>query len=207
MVTDRQLLQSLEMIKKGDEYRDRGDFDKAKVMYEKAAKVYPSEAHDRLAILPLCKASMEGSDPDRFFRVGWRARAHNAKETLKQVWKHPSPTPAQQQSFFPRPALSTQSTQFTVASLAISDSQSIAMSVSTCMTTSTSASPSTVGTPSTSASEPSVSAFHSVSDVRSLTAAYKTADEGERGIIEQKIYDIIKEFGKRQVTFDTVQEL
>ncbi|KAF9920220.1 hypothetical protein BGZ67_001415, partial [Mortierella alpina] len=81
------------------------------------------------------------------------------------------------------------------------------MSVSTCMTTSTSASPSTVGTPSTSASEIAVSAFDTVSDARSLTAGYKTADEGARGIIEQQIYDIIKEFGKHQVTFDTVQEL
>ncbi|KAF9920659.1 hypothetical protein BGZ67_001074, partial [Mortierella alpina] len=81
------------------------------------------------------------------------------------------------------------------------------MSVSTCMTASTSVSPSTVGTPSTSPSEPSVSAFDSVSDVRSLTAAYKSSDEGARGINEQQIYDIIKEFGKRQVTFDTVQEL
>ncbi|KAF9946340.1 hypothetical protein BGZ72_000416, partial [Mortierella alpina] len=43
------------LIKKGDEYRDRGDFDKAKVKYEKAVKFYPSEAHDRLAILPLCR--------------------------------------------------------------------------------------------------------------------------------------------------------
>ncbi|KAG9320091.1 hypothetical protein KVV02_003903, partial [Mortierella alpina] len=206
-VADRKLQQCLEAIKKGDEYRDRGDFDKAKAKYEKAAKVYPSEAHDRLAILPLCKASMEGSDPDRLIPVGWRARAHNAKETFKQVWKHPSSTPTQQQSFFPRPALSTQSTQSTVASLAISDSQSIAMSVSTCMTTSISGSPSTVGTPSTSASEPSVIAFGTVSDVCSLTAAYKSADEGEREIFEQQIYDIIKEFGQRQVTFDTVQEL
>ncbi|KAF9281378.1 hypothetical protein BGZ68_006668 [Mortierella alpina] len=28
-----------------------------------------------------------------------------------------------------------------------------------------------------------------------------------RAIIQQKIYDIIKEFGQHQVTFDTVQEL
>ncbi|CAO3563834.1 unnamed protein product [Mortierella alpina] len=203
IVNDRQLQQGLEAIKKGDEYRNRGEFDKAKAKYEKAAKVYPGEAHDRLAILPLCKASMEGGDPERFIPVGWRARAHNAKETIKQVWKHPSPSPTQQQSFFPRPALSTQST---VASLGIADSQSIAMSVSTCMTTSTPASPSTVGTPSTSA-ELAVCAFGTVSDVRSLTAAYKTADEGARGIIEQQIYDIIKEFGQCQVTFETVQEL
>ncbi|KAG9322198.1 hypothetical protein KVV02_007580, partial [Mortierella alpina] len=203
-VTDRQLQQGLEAIKKGDEYRDRGDFDKAKAKYEKATDLYPSEAHDRLAILPLCKASMEGSDPDRFIPAGWRARAHNAKEKVKRVWKHPSPIPALQQSFFPRPSFSTQSTQSTVASLAISDSQSTFMSISTCTTIS---SPSTMGAPSTSKSEPAVSDFGTVSDVRSLTAAYKTADEGAREIIGQQVYDIIKEFGLRQVTFDTVQEL
>ncbi|CAO3563716.1 unnamed protein product [Mortierella alpina] len=201
--SDRQLQKGLDAIKKGDEYRDRGDFDKAKAKYEAARKLYPSEAHARLVILPLCKTSMEGSDPDRIVSVGLRARAHNAKETIKRVWKYPSPSPTQQQSFFPRPALSTQST---VASLGIADSQSIAMSVSTCMTTSTPASPSTVGTPSTSA-DLAVCAFGTVSNVRSLTAAYETADEGARGIIEQQIYDIIKEFGQRQVTFETVQEL
>ncbi|KAF9920884.1 hypothetical protein BGZ67_000933, partial [Mortierella alpina] len=45
--------QGLDAIKKGDEYRDRGDFDKAKAKYEKATKFHPAEAHDRLAILPL----------------------------------------------------------------------------------------------------------------------------------------------------------
>ncbi|KAF9946150.1 hypothetical protein BGZ72_000635, partial [Mortierella alpina] len=197
----------LNEIKKGDKYRDRGDFDKAKEKYEKATKLFPSEAHDRLVILPLCKASMEESDPERLMPVGCYARAHNAKEKFKRVWKHQSPIPALQQSFFPRPALSTQSTQSTVASLAMSDSQSTFMSVSTCTTTSTSTSPSTVGTPSTLASEHAVSDFGTVSDVRSLTAAYKTADDGARGIIEKKIYDIIKEFGQHQLTFDTVHEL
>ena len=98
--------QGLNAIKKGDEYRDRGDFEKAKAMYEKAAEFFPSEAQDRLVILPLCKASkasMEGSDSDRFIPAGWRARAHHAKEKVTRVWKHPSPVPALQQSFFPRP--------------------------------------------------------------------------------------------------------
>ncbi|KAF9949897.1 hypothetical protein BGZ72_008350, partial [Mortierella alpina] len=206
-----ELKQGADLIKRGDEYRDRGDFDKARAKYEKAVKFQPSEAHDRLAILPLCKASMEGTDPDRFVPVGWRARAHNvahnAKEKVKRVLKDPSPTPPQQQSFFPRPSLSTQSTQSTVASLAISDSQSTFISVSTCMTTSTSISQSTMGTPMTLVSETVVTERSSASDVRSLKAAYKTADKKERETIEQKIYDIIKEFGRHQITFDTVQEL
>ncbi|KAF9943631.1 hypothetical protein BGZ72_003637, partial [Mortierella alpina] len=81
------------------------------------------------------------------------------------------------------------------------------MSVSTCIITSTSISQSTMGTPLTLASEIAVSERSSVSDVRSLKTAYKTADKKERDIIEQKIYDIIKEFGQHQITFDTVQEL
>ncbi|KAF9974015.1 hypothetical protein BGZ75_000968, partial [Mortierella antarctica] len=192
------------MINKGDEYRDRGDFEKATAQYEKAVKFYPSEAHDRLVILPLHKASMESSDADRSISVGWRARAHHAKEKVKRAWKHPSPIPALQQSFFPKPLLSAHST---VASLAISGSKSTLMSISTCMTTSTSASPSTVGTPSTSASETVVCDLGSLSDVRSLTAAYKTLHGESHGAIEQMIHDIIKEFGQREVTFDTVQEL
>ncbi|KAF9928834.1 hypothetical protein BGZ67_006736, partial [Mortierella alpina] len=200
----RKVQQGLDEIKKGDEYRDRGDFDKAKAKYEKAANFHPGEAHDRLAILPLCKASMEDSDHDRLMPVGWRARAHHAKAKVKRVWKHPSPIPALQQTVFPRPSLSTQST---VASLAISDSQSTFMSISTCMTTSTSTSPSTVDTPSILASETVVGDLGSVSDVRSLTAAYKTSDNGSREAIVKNIYSIIKEFGKHQLTFDTVQEL
>ncbi|KAF9903588.1 hypothetical protein EC991_003541 [Linnemannia zychae] len=206
-VTDRQLQQGLGEIKKGDEYRDRGDFDKAKARYEKAAKLYPSEAHDRLVILPLCKASMasmEGNDPDRSISVRWRARAHNAKERVKRAWKHPSPVPALKQSCFPQPSLFTQST---VASLAISDSQATFMSASTCMNTSASISMSTMGTPLASESEIVVSDLGSASDVRFLKAAYNTADNGVREIIEQKIYDIIKEFGQHQMTFEIVQEL
>ncbi|KAF9903851.1 hypothetical protein EC991_003262, partial [Linnemannia zychae] len=205
---DPKVKQGLDLIKKGDEYRDRGDFDKAKAKYEKATDLHPSEAHDRLAILPFCKASMEATDPDRSIPVGWRARAHNVKEKVKRVWKHPSPIISpQHQSFFLRPSLSTQSTQSTVASLAISDPPSTFMSVSTCTTTSTSTSPFTVGTPSTLAFETVVSDFGSVSGVRSLAAAYKTTEGGAREIIEQRIYDVIKEFGQHQMTFDIVQEL
>ncbi|KAI8600469.1 hypothetical protein EDD21DRAFT_132046 [Dissophora ornata] len=61
-IADSQLQKGLDYIKDGDRYRDRGDFDKAKAKYEKASKFYPSEAHDRLTILPLCKASKENSD-------------------------------------------------------------------------------------------------------------------------------------------------
>ncbi|KAF9274210.1 hypothetical protein BGZ68_000861 [Mortierella alpina] len=193
-------------IKKGDEYRDRGDFDKAKARYEKAAKFYPAEAQDRLVILPLYKASkafMEDSD-GRVMSVRWRARAHNVKEKVKQALRSPSPIPSQQQSFFPRPSLSTQST---VASLAISNSPSTSMSISTCVATSTSTSQSIMDTRLSVASETVVNDVGVVSDVHSLTAAYKTADDKERGIIEEKIYNIIKEFGQHQVTFDTVQEL
>ncbi|KAF9574458.1 hypothetical protein EC968_006442 [Mortierella alpina] len=206
-VTDRQLQQGLDEIKKGDEYRDRGDFDKAKAKYEKAIKFFPSEAHDRLVILPLCKASMaylDGGDSDRFFRTGLRARAHHAKEKFKKVWKHPSPIHALQQSFFPRPPMSTQST---IASLAISESQPTCMSISTCTTTSTPISQSTMSTPLNLAPEAVVGDLESASDVPSLTAAYKTAGKGAREIIKQRIFDIIKEFGEHQLTFDTVQEL
>ncbi|KAF9278793.1 hypothetical protein BGZ68_008342 [Mortierella alpina] len=202
--TDRQLQKGLEAIQKGDEYRDRGDFDKAKAKYEAARKLYPSEAHARLVILPLCKTSMESSDPDRVVSVGIRARLHNMKERAKQVGKRPDPTPLQQQSFFPRPSLSTQST---VASLAISNSQSTLTSLSTCMTATTSTSQSTMATPSTLSSETGVSDVDTISDVHSLTAIYRTGDDGARGNIKQKIYDIINEFGPSGVTFDTVQEL
>ncbi|KAF9934491.1 hypothetical protein BGZ67_003810, partial [Mortierella alpina] len=149
---------------------------------------------------------MENSDPDRFISAGWRARAHHAKEKVKQVYRrHPSPTPSLKQTFFPRPSLSTRST---VASLAISDSQSTFMSVSTCVTTSTSTSLPTTGAPSTITSETVVSDIGTISDVATLTAAYKTADGVARGNLEKKIYDIIKEFGQCKImTFDTVQEL
>ncbi|KAF9080191.1 hypothetical protein BGX23_002518 [Mortierella sp. AD031] len=203
-VTDRQLQKGLDAIKKGDEYRDRGDFDKAKAKYEKAAEFYPSEAHDRLVILPLCKTSMDGGNPDRFVPVGLRARFHNAKEKLTHGWKQPSPTPPQQQSFFPRPSSPTQSI---VGSLAISDSQSTLMSQSTCMTTSTPITQSTMGTPSTLSPENVPIDFGTLSDVRSLTAAYKTVDDGARENIKKKMYDIINGFGPSGVTFDTVQEL
>ncbi|KAF9090541.1 hypothetical protein BGX27_002226 [Mortierella sp. AM989] len=126
---------------------------------------------------------MEDSDPDRLMSAGWRARAHHAKEKVKRVWKHPSPIPALQQSFFPRPLLSTQST---VASLAISGSQSTVMPISTFMTTSTSTSLFTIGTPSTLASETVVGDLGSLLDVWPLKAAYKTAADGARGIIEKK---------------------
>ncbi|KAF9276625.1 hypothetical protein BGZ68_009897, partial [Mortierella alpina] len=129
-------MQGLDEIKKGDEYRDRGDFDKAKAKYEKAAKFYPAEAQDRLVILPLYKASkafMEDSDDRVVSHVDLNLRNH------------------------------------------IHLNQPVY--------------------------------YSAVSDVHSLTAAYKTADDKERGIIEEKIYNIIKEFGQHQVTFDTVQEL
>ncbi|KAF9975373.1 hypothetical protein BGZ75_000557, partial [Mortierella antarctica] len=64
-----------------------------------------------------------------------------------------------------------------------------------------------MATPSTLASETVVSDLSSASDVRFLTAAFKTADDGARGHIKQKIYDIINEFGPSGVTFNTVQEL
>ncbi|KAF9274982.1 hypothetical protein BGZ68_000205 [Mortierella alpina] len=66
---------------------------------------------------------------------------------------------------------------------------------------------STMGTSSTLASETVISDLSSGSDVRFLTAAYKTADDEARGNIKQKIFDIINEFGPKGVTFDTVQEL
>ncbi|KAF9946439.1 hypothetical protein BGZ70_003217, partial [Mortierella alpina] len=191
-------------LKKGDEYRDRGDFDKAKAKYEKAAKFCPSEAEDRLVILPLCQASMESSAPERTIPVGWRARAHNTKERVKQVYRHPSPVPSLPQSFFPRPSLSTQST---VATLAISDSQSAFMSVSTCTTTSTSTNQATTATSVTLASGTIVGEVGSVTDVRSLMAVYQTADEGAREVIKTKFYDIIEGFAQGPKTFDTVQEL
>ncbi|KAF9952459.1 hypothetical protein BGZ72_006271, partial [Mortierella alpina] len=191
-VSDSQLQQGLKLIKKGDEYRDRGDFDKAKAKYEAARKLYPSEAHARLVILPLCKTSMESSDPDRVVSVGLRARLHNVKEKVKHVGKRPDPTPLQQQSFFPRPSLSS---QFTVASLAISESQSALTSQSTCMTAITSTSQSTTATPLTLASQIVGTDVGTASDVRSLTVAYNTADDGERGIIKKKIFEIINEFG------------
>ncbi|KAF8923911.1 hypothetical protein BGZ58_002380, partial [Dissophora ornata] len=72
------------------------------------------------------------------------------------------------------------------------------MSVSTCMSTSTLTTQSTVGTPSAFASEADAIDVGIVSDVRSTTAAYK---------IDNKVYDIIKEFGESPITFDTVQEL
>ncbi|KAF9975690.1 hypothetical protein BGZ75_000426, partial [Mortierella antarctica] len=81
------------------------------------------------------------------------------------------------------------------------------MSVSTCMTATTSTSQSTTGTSSTLASETDVGDLSSGSDVHSLTAAYKTADDRARGNIRQKVYDIINEFGPSGVTFDTVQEV
>ncbi|KAF9291174.1 hypothetical protein BGZ68_004879 [Mortierella alpina] len=108
-------------ITKGDEYRNRGDFEKAKAKYKQACKLYPSEAHDRLEILPLYKISMKGSEPDRIMSVELRARIHNAKENIKRMLRHSSPIPSQQQSFFPRPSSLAQST---IASLVISESQS-----------------------------------------------------------------------------------
>ncbi|KAF9947372.1 hypothetical protein BGZ70_002707 [Mortierella alpina] len=207
-LTDPQLQQGLKQLKKGDEYRDRGDFDKAKAKYEKAAKFCPIEAHDRLEILPLCKASMQSSASERSISVSLRARFHHVKEkVVKPVQKHPSSILPRQQSFFLRPSISTQSTQSTVASLDISDSQSTLMSMSTCMTTSTATSQSTMSASSTLASETVVNDLCSMSDVRSLTAAYKTADDGARGILLKKIYDTINEFRLHQVTLDTVQEL
>ncbi|KAF9556898.1 hypothetical protein EC968_007920 [Mortierella alpina] len=203
-VTDHQLKKGLDAIKKGDEYRDRGDFDKAKAKYEEAVKFYPNEAHDRLVILPLCKASKtytEDGNSERTVPAGLRARAHNVKEKVKQAWKHASPIPPQQHSFFPR---SSSPTESIVSSFAISDSQSSLTSQSTWMTTSTQ---STMGTLSTSSPENVLIDFGKLSDVRSLTAAYKSADDGARGIIEKTIYDIIKEFGQHQLTFDTVHEL
>ncbi|KAF9573394.1 hypothetical protein EC968_008576 [Mortierella alpina] len=190
--TDHQLQQGLDAIMKGDAYRDRGDFDKAKAKYEKAARFYPSEAHDRLVILPLCKASMDV--PDRFIPAGWRARAHHAKEKVKkQVWRYSAPVSFQKESFFPKPSVSTQCTS---------------LSLSARMTTCTSTSQPTTTGLETMVCETVVSDPGTLSDVRTLTAAYKTADDEARRIIEKKIYDIIKEFGESQIiTFDTVQEL
>ncbi|KAF9964876.1 hypothetical protein BGZ70_005791, partial [Mortierella alpina] len=207
VVADPQLQQGLDAIKKGDECRDLGDFDKAKKQYEKAVKFCPSEAQDRLVILPLCrasKASMEGGDSDRFIPAGWRARAHHVKEKVTRPWKHPSSVPALQQSFFPRPSLPTQST---VASLAVCSFQSTLVSVSTCVTTSTSVTQSTAGTLWSLASGTVATELGEVSDVRSLKAAYEAVDGEARGVLEQKIYGVIKEFGQHPMTFDTVQEL
>ncbi|KAF9920440.1 hypothetical protein BGZ67_001287, partial [Mortierella alpina] len=78
------------------------------------------------------------------------------------------------------------------------------MSQSTCMTTSTPITESTMGTPSTLPENVPID-FGTLSDVRSLTAAYK--DDGARENIKKKMYDIINEFGPSGVTFDTVQEL
>ncbi|CAO3572854.1 unnamed protein product [Mortierella alpina] len=203
-VADKQLQQALDDLTKGDEYRDRGDFDKAKARYKKAAKFRPSEAEDCLVLLPLCQASMESNSPERTISVGWLARAHNAKEKVKHVFRDPSPVPSLQRSFFPRPSLSTQST---VASLAISENQSVSMSISTCTTTTTSVSQSTTVTSLTLASETIVTDVDSVTDVRSLMAAYPTADDGAREIIKRKIYGVIEGFGQGPKTFDTVQEL
>ncbi|KAI8602677.1 hypothetical protein EDD21DRAFT_352528 [Dissophora ornata] len=196
--------QCLGYIKEGDRYRDRGDFDKAKAKYEKASEFYPSEAHDRLTILPLCKASkapLENSDSDRYIPAGLRARLHHAKEKLKQVVKEPSQIATPHQYFFPLP------TQSALTSLANTDSQSASVSASTCMFTSTLTTQSTVGTPSAFASEDVVSDVGIVSDVRFLTAAHKIADDKAREIIDSKAYDIIKQFGESRVTFDTIQEL
>ncbi|KAG0195727.1 hypothetical protein BGX28_000734, partial [Mortierella sp. GBA30] len=203
-ITDPQLQQGLAYIKKGDRYRDRGDFDKAKAKYEKASKFYPSEAHDRLTILPLCKASKaSNSDSDRIFPTGVRARLHHVKEKVKQTLKTPSQISTPHQYFFPSPSLSTQST---LASLANTDSQSMSESVSTCMSTPTLTTHSTVGTPSTLASE-IASDVGIVSDVCSMAAACKIADVKVRETIDNKAYDIIKQFGESPITFDTVQEL
>ncbi|KAF9947209.1 hypothetical protein BGZ70_002811, partial [Mortierella alpina] len=203
-VIDLQLQQGLDDLKKGDEYRDRGDFDKAKARYKKAATFCSSEAEDRLVILPLYQASMESSTSERTIRVGWRARTHNAKERVKQVFRDPPAVQSLQQCFFPRPSLSTQST---VASLAISASQSALMSISTCTTASTPTSQATTVTSLTMASETAAIDINSVADVRFLTAAYKTADVGAREIIQAKLYGIIKRFRQGPTTFDTVQEL
>ncbi|KAI8599872.1 NACHT domain-containing protein, partial [Dissophora ornata] len=203
-ITDSQLQKGLGYIKEGDQYRDLGDFDKAKAKYEKASKFCSNEAHDRLEILPLCrasKASMENSNSRRHIPVGLRVYLHHAKEKFKPVVKEPSQIATPCQYFFPL------CTQFTLASLANTDSQSASVSASTCISTSTLTTQSTVGTPSTFASETVVGDVGIVSDVRSMTAAYKIADDEAKGIIEKKTYDIIKEFGKGPITFDTVQEL
>ncbi|KAI8605687.1 hypothetical protein EDD21DRAFT_117627 [Dissophora ornata] len=201
--TDSQLQKGLGYIKEGDRYRDLGDFDKAKTKYEKASEFCSSEAHDRLEILPLCKASkasMENSNSHRHIPVGLRVHLHHIKEKFKVV-KEPSEIATPGQHFFP---LSTQST---LASLADTDSQSASVSVSTCIFTSTLTTQSTVRTPLTFASEAVVGDVRIVSDVRSMTAVYKIADYEAKEIIDKKVYDIIKEFGKSPITFDTVQEL
>ncbi|KAI8594933.1 hypothetical protein EDD21DRAFT_449017, partial [Dissophora ornata] len=203
-ITDSQLQKGLDYIKDGDRYRDRGDFDKAEARYRKAVGFYPSEARDRLTILPLCKASkapMENSDSNRSIPAGFRARLHHVKEKVMQVAKEPSQITTPHQYFFP---LSTQST---LASLANTDSQSASVSASTCMFTSTLTTQSTAETPSTFASEAVVGDVGTLSDVRSLAAAYKIADSKTKEIIDNKVYDIIKEFGESRVTFDTMQEL
>ncbi|KAI8603074.1 armadillo-type protein [Dissophora ornata] len=202
--TGSRLQKGLDYIKDGDRYRDRGDFDKAKAKYEKASGFYHSEAHDRLTILPLCrasKASTENSDSRRYIPAGLHARFHHAKEKVKQVMRSPSQISTAHQYFFP---LSTRST---LASMTNTDSQSASVSVSTCMSTSTLTIQSTVGTSSAFASEVVVSDVGIVSHVRSTTAAYNIAGNDAREIIDNKAYDIVKQFGKSRITFDTVQEL
>ncbi|KAG0198329.1 hypothetical protein BGX28_008242, partial [Mortierella sp. GBA30] len=197
----------LEYIKEGDRYRDRGDFDKAKVKYEKASEIYPSEAEDRLTILPLCKASkasMENRDSGRYFPTGLRARLHHVKEKVKQVLKTPSQTSTLHQYLFSH---SPPSSQSALASLTDADLQLTSVSVSTCMSTSTSTIQSTVDTPSTLASEAVVSGLGVVSDACFVAAAYKTADDKAGEIVVNYAYCIIKQFGESRITFDTMQEL
>ncbi|KAI1321456.1 hypothetical protein EDD11_005147 [Mortierella claussenii] len=237
VITDSQLQKGLDYIKEGDRYRNRGDFDKAKTNYEKASKYYPSKAQDRLTILPLCKASMENGDSDRYIPTGLRgdpekseqprkkrrfcspssamdedsrrtrhqhvfsaAHLHHAKEKVKQVLRAPPQISSPHHYFFPESSLSTQST---LVSLASSDSQSTSLSVTTGMSKSILATHSIVSTLSTLASE----AVGIEPDVRSMTSAYKTADDEAREIILDKAFGIIKQFGKSRITFDTMQEL
>ncbi|CAO3570369.1 unnamed protein product [Mortierella alpina] len=199
-ITDRQLQKSLSALKKGDAYRNRGDFNKARAKYEKAARFYPSEAHDRLLILPLCQTSMESSRSERNFSTEWRAVLHRMKEKVHPSRKHPDSSPTFRKYFFPQSPLSL---QVPFASLA-----STFISTSTCMATPTSISQPTMHNPSTLTSDTVVIDAGSVSDIRPLTVAHKTAGNGSREATGIQTFAIIKEFEDCQiVTFDTVQEV
>ncbi|KAI8599793.1 hypothetical protein EDD21DRAFT_355145 [Dissophora ornata] len=143
-------------------------------------------------------ASNESSDSRRYISVEWQAKFHNTKGKFKEVVKKPSQSSTPRQYFFSRHSLPTQSN---------TDSQSASVSVSACMSTSTSTTQSTVETPSTMALEDVVSGVGIVLDVRSMTAAYKIANDEGREISDKRAYDIIKQFGESPVTFDTMQEL
>ncbi|KAG0211802.1 hypothetical protein BGX28_007392 [Mortierella sp. GBA30] len=209
-ITDSQLQKGLDYIEEGDRYRDRGDFDKAGVKYEKAIKFCSSKAHDRLETLPLFKASKTSkeskkkSDSDRYIPTGFRARLHHAKEKVKQVLKTPPEASTSHQYFFPS---TSPSSLPILASHPNTDSSSTSSTVSPCAPTPTLTTQSTAGTTPILSTEAVVSDAGVVPDVCSMVAAYKVANDKEQDIIVKKAYDIIKQFGESPVTFDTMQEL